>query len=291
LNSLIIPDCLNDVYAFERLLALEDDLYARMERCVLDLRQVSFINPFGAVNLLLLGRNFIRKTGSRIILRGLRPDIHAYLERMDFLKAGIFVLEDAEAPKLSRSRASTSLIEIIEIPAKEGASVRAIAGVVSLFRKRAPQIFKSAMSEERVDSFVTVISEICQNVFEHSMDSGFVAVQTYRTAKGPVVHLVVADSGIGIEGSFARSGKDYGTGSDLLLKAVTSPISSKRPFGYGLCRVSSIVDQMNGNLYLRSNAASIAVMNTPGKGRVSFARREIPFFQGTQISFFVSGGK
>ncbi len=287
-SETISPEALNDVYSFENIISLEQSLYA-VENAKIDLSKIKFINPYCAVNLLLLGKNYLKKTGGKISLINLSPEISSYLERMDFVKRNIFSIETTASNKLSRSGMSKSIIEITDIPGKERESVKAITNVVALFRKRAEFIFKSSFSENNTDNFITVISEMCQNIFEHSLDSGYVALQTYKTAKGPVVHLVVADSGIGIEGSFVRMNRNCGKGSDLLVKALTTPISSKREFGYGLCRVNKIVEQMNGNLYLRSNSDSVAAMNSPKNGRMFFSKSNLPFFQGTQISFFIMG--
>jgi hypothetical protein len=53
----------------------------------LDLSQVRFIRPYGAVVLLCLCRCAARKAAQPIGLTGLRPDVHAYLRRIDFFIA------------------------------------------------------------------------------------------------------------------------------------------------------------------------------------------------------------
>jgi anti-sigma regulatory factor (Ser/Thr protein kinase) len=58
------------------------------------------------------------------------------------------------------------------------------------------------MNESVIDYFVTVISELCQNVFEHSLDSGYLSMQTYTVGRENIFRLVISDSGTGIRGSF-----------------------------------------------------------------------------------------
>lgn len=289
-RNTIIPISLNDVYSFENIIPALNGIMSS-ENPEVDLSAVKFINTYCAVNLLLAGRTFFRKTGSKLRLTNVPNETAAYLERMDFLEKGVFNFSGSSIKSFSRSGMSRSIIEITDIPGKEKESIKAISSVVALFRKRADHIFKSSFSENNTDNFITVISEMCQNIFEHSLDSGYVALQTYKTSKGPVIHLVVSDSGIGIEGSFTRMNRNFGRGSDLLVKTLTMPISSKRDFGYGLCRVNKIVEQMNGNLYLRSNCDSVAAMNSPKTGMMFFEKTGLPFFQGTQISFFVMDTK
>lgn len=286
-NKIVAPDACGDIYSFEKIISLQEALLA-CDEPEIDLSNVSFVDPYAMVGLLLISRLIMKQKGSMLKVSGISPAVYAYLDRMNFFKFNLFklVASESKVKPLKRSGASKNLIEITEIPNKENESIRAISNVVALFRERTAHVFKSKTDNMLVDSLITVISEICQNIFEHSGDSGFFAAQSYSRQGKSVVHLAVCDGGIGIEGSFAEHGKEsMGRGSALLLKTLTTPISSKRPFGYGLCRVNSLVEQLRGNLYLRSNASSVAVMNKGG--RYSFTRDAIPFLRGTQISFYI----
>ena len=52
-----------------------------------------------------------------------------------------------------------------------------------------------------------MISEICQNIYEHSLDSGYLAMQTYSVGKDNFVRLAIGDSGIGILKSFGNNSR------------------------------------------------------------------------------------
>jgi anti-anti-sigma regulatory factor len=286
-KKIIVPDACGDIYSFEKVIALQKELLA-LDEPELDFSQVSFVDPYAMLGVLLIARLVMKHKGSMLTVSGISPAVYAYLERMSFFAFNLFKLVENETKvkPLKRSGASKNLIEITEIPNRENESVQAISKVVALFRGRSEQVLKTKTDSMLVDSLITVISEICQNIFEHSGDSGFFAAQSYSRQGKSVVHLAVCDGGIGIEGSFAEHGKDsFGSGAALLLKTLTTPISSKRPFGYGLCRVNSLVEQLRGNLYLRSNASSVTVMNKGG--RYSFTRDALPFLRGTQISFYI----
>lgn len=287
-NVLILPDCCKDIYSFENIIKQLESVYEKQVK-ILDLSRISFVEPFSMVSLLLLGRNYLRKTGEKLTLINVPLIILQYLARMDFEKKGIFKIQQTltEKQKLKRSSFSQKVIEIIDIPNKERESVKIISSVISLFRKRAKHILKYWLSDQAINYFVTVISEVCQNVFEHSLDSGFLAIQTYNIGKEHLVRLVIVDSGIGIEESFSsRKDLKYETGAELIQMALTTPISSKRNFGYGLCQVNSIVKKLNGSLYVRSSKSSVAMIhNKKNKnGAYSFFKNNLPEFPGTQIS-------
>lgn len=282
-----VPDMFRDPYTFEGIIAK----YAQIAEGVteIDMSRVSFIEPYSMVSFLLMGRSIFRKRGERLKLVNIPIHIHQYLARMDFFKTDIFAISaDLDAGLfLQRSNESRRLIEITEIPNKERQGVNVIASVISRFRKRASIILKYWIDDTVTDYFVTVISELCQNIFEHSLDTGFVSIQTYRTGKENIVRLVISDSGVGIAGSFESGrGIDYNSPADLLEKTLTLPVSSKRDFGYGLCQVNSIVERLKGTILLRSNDASLSALYNKkgGSGNYMFQRDGLVPFEGTQIT-------
>ncbi|MDA3899377.1 MAG: ATP-binding protein [Spirochaetes bacterium] len=290
---LTLPDKLNDIYSFDSIIALEKKIYSSNIRA-LDMGTISFVEPYSMTNLLLIARRYLKNTGNRLQLIHIPLPIHQYLLRMNFFSFPLFetpIALDAKK-QLSRSAFSRRVLEITEIPSVERESVRVISQSVATFRKRGSFILKHWFSPDTVNYFVTVISEICQNVFEHSMDSGFLALQTYTYNRENVIRLVIADSGIGIEESFSKEQKEqYGTGAELIKNALTSPISGKREFGYGLCRVNSIIKEMKGNLFIRSQKSSVAFVYNKGysEGAYSFLKNDLEQFNGTQISISLYG--
>jgi anti-sigma regulatory factor (Ser/Thr protein kinase) len=288
-SAIKLPDCAKDIFAFEKILQMQETLISK-KNAAIDLSSASFIEPYSMAGLLLIGRNYLRSTGEKITLVNIPLPVHQYLARMDFFSKGIYTDgEPLDAKKhLLRSSFSKRTIELIDIPNKERESIKAIGSVISLFRRRASHILKFFVAENTVDMLVTAISELCQNVFEHSLDSGYFAAQAYDLEKSHILRLVIADSGIGIEESFA-SKKDTvpEKGSAVILKALTTPISSKRAFGYGLCQVNSIVSRLSGSLFIRSGNASVAMVNS--ETRIgSFCKDNLSPFPGTQISITLS---
>lgn len=291
-KTLIFSDNFRDLYAFEEIINLQTALYENGIR-FLDLSRISFIEPYSMLGLLLLGRNYLRSTGERLCLLDIPVNIHQYLARMDFFEKGVFSLLHKLDEKyfLRRSSFSKRVIEITDIPNKERESVKVISDIVYLFRKRAGNILKYWFSNTIVDYFVTVISEICQNVFEHSLDSGYLTIQTYSVGKEHIVRFVISDSGIGIRRSFEGvASMDFESNAKLIERVLTTPISSKRAFGYGLCQVNAIVDRLRGSIYIRSENASVAIMYNRkySGGAYSFLKNDLVAFPGTQISISLS---
>jgi sensor histidine kinase regulating citrate/malate metabolism len=158
--------------------------------------------------------------------------------------------------------------------------------IIAIFRKRSGFLLKQWLSDIVIDCFITVISELCQNIFEHSLDSGFLAMQTYTTEKMSILRLCISDSGIGIAKSFEKKTIEFESAAHLIEKAIMMPISSKRDYGYGLCQVNSIVESLSGSMFVRSQDASVSAhYKRMKKGPVPmFLKNDQARFNGTQIS-------
>lgn len=290
-SSLIVPNRFKDPYDFEYVIDIQDKILS--DATELNLSRISFIEPYSMLSLLLVGRNYLRKRGTKLVLSGIPINIHQYLHRMDFFKAGVFDVSGNlnEKMLLKRSSFSNRVLEITEIPNKERESVRVIGTIVSVFRKRAEHILKYWLSDRIIDYFVTVISEICQNIYEHSLDSGYCAMQTYSIGKENIVRLSIGDSGIGILKSFEHQDIAFDSPAHLIELALTTPISSKREFGYGLCQVNAIVEKLKGSIFIRSGNASVSALYHKKKTGSSylFHKNELGRFDGMQISITLTG--
>lgn len=290
-NVIIVPNRFKDQYDFEYVIDLQEKILGDVRE--LNLSRISFIEPYSMLCLLLAGRNYLRKSGNKLKLSGIPINIHQYLHRMDFFKTGVFDVTERlnEKMLLKRSSFSNRVLEITEIPNKERESVKVISNIVGVFRKRASHILKYWLTDRIVDYFVTVISEICQNIYEHSLDSGYLAMQTYSIGRENIVRLSIGDSGIGILKSFENFDINYNSPAHLMELALTTPISSKREFGYGLCQVNAIVEKLKGSIFLRSGNASVSTLyHKKGPGAsVIFQKNELSNFDGTQISISLMG--
>ena len=290
-NIIIIPDRFRDPYIFENILSMQSDIFS--EKAVLDLSRVAFMEPYSMLSFLIMGRNYLRTTGDKLKLINVPVHIQQYLTRMDFFESGAFNMPEILKDNMmfKRNSSSSRLLEITMIPNKERQSVDVISSVIALFRKRASLILKYWMNDSVTDYFVTVISELCQNIFEHSLDSGYMAMQTYRSGNENIARLVISDSGIGILKSFENRGDlEYAGAAELIEMALTKPISSKREFGYGLCQVHSIVERLKGVIFIRSGESSLSALYDRKEigSKNIFHRNGLVPFNGTQISISLS---
>lgn len=290
-KSIILPDRFRDPYIYENIISMQQDIFAK--KPAIDMSRVAFMEPYSMLSFLLMGRSYLRSTGEKPVLINVPIHIRQYLTRMDFFEHGVFNLPEVlkENMMFSRNPSSGRLMEIAMIPNKERQSVGVISSVIALFRKRASNILKYWMSESVTDYFVTVISELCQNIFEHSLDSGYMAMQTYRSGNDNIARLVISDSGIGILESFREKSEiKYTSGAELIELALTTPISSKREFGYGLCQVNTIIERLKGEIFIRSGESSLtALYNKKEKGsKYIFQRNGLVRLNGTQISISLS---
>src|SRR5438309_790051 len=109
---------------FERLQSIKCD-----RQLVLDFSGVHWIRPSGLIALVIFVRMACQQTGRRIRLVGCRPDILAYLERVDcFSRCAEWLYTPDEVPlpqHLSRSESSTGLLELQ--PISSAADVRHVA--------------------------------------------------------------------------------------------------------------------------------------------------------------------
>jgi anti-sigma regulatory factor (Ser/Thr protein kinase) len=286
-SNIIIPDRFRDPYIFENILSMQDEILSG--NSALDLSRVAFMEPYSMLSFLIMGRNYLRSNGEKLRLVNVPIHIQQYLTRMDFFESSVFNMPEVLRDNMMfrRNASSSRLLEITMIPNKERQSVDVISSVIALFRKRASLILKYWMNDSVTDYFVTVISELCQNIFEHSLDSGYMAMQTYRSGNENIARLVISDSGVGILKSFSsREDLKYASVAELIEMALTTPISSKREFGYGLCQVNSIIERLKGVVFIRSGESSLtALYDRKDTGtKYIFQRNGLARFGGTQIS-------
>jgi anti-sigma regulatory factor (Ser/Thr protein kinase) len=267
--------------------------WAQSQRISIDLRGVTFIDPYGMVGILEFGY-YLKSLGKEVILRLPRSeDVPKYLERMDFFRfrSGLFILDPPFldlAEKYHRSIASDVLLEITRIEKSDD-----IHFIVDRVRDRAGSILEAHLryDERAIHHFIVALSEVCQNIIEHSQSIGYVGIQKYFYAKSlakNVVKIAVMDLGIGIKNSLSpRFSSVYGEKwSDLLAieRALLHGASRYEDVGrgQGLTAVRKFVQSWNGKISIRSGTARFSLL--PSWERGSRRHSGVPFFPGTQIS-------
>lgn len=244
----------------------------------LDLSNVSFVCPYGAVILLDACRYLANRTGQAVRVRTIQPDVHAYLRRIDFFeRAGeaVHVLDQFDPIQdFSRSSMSSSVLELAPV-----ACSLDIYGVGT----RARRILRSWLSSDayNIDQIVNLLSEACSNVVDHSGESGVLAIRKYDRSRYVEVQLAISDLGVGIRSSLTVVHGDLSeTTAGYIYRALTG-LSARRygRGGHGLGVIQRIATSSGGNLYIRSETGGVQA-DTTGVTR----RDDLTFFPGTQLA-------
>lgn len=249
---------------------------------VLSLRDLEFVDPYGLVSLFALLRQS-RRVAHRVGLYLPRSiPVLTYLRRSRFLELAAKVAEILpQGILLSTVEQQEDWLLQMTPVVQEDDVTEVVAEVMDKVQQ---MLSKSLMLSPRsLVKFCGALSELCQNVPQHSQDWGVVAVQAYRRSDGKrYVRLALGDLGIGLRGSLAQKYPvEQWSESEVLRAAITVGISrmADEGRGLGLAQVKATVQEMGGTLYLRSGVARVFIRD----GDEFYFT--VPFFPGTQIAF------
>ncbi len=248
---------------------------------VLSLRELEFVDPYGLVSLFTLLRH-CRRIAHRIALYLPRSaSVLNYLRRSNLLDLAAEIAEILPRERrLVLDRQEEWLLQMTPVVQEDD-----VAEVVGEVMGRVEEMLSKslALSSRRLVKFCGALSELCQNVPQHSQDWGVVVVQVYKRADGErFVRLALGDLGIGLRGSLAQKYPvEQWSEAEVLRAAVTAGISrmAAEGRGLGLAQVKATVQEMGGTLHLRSGVARVFIRD---HDEFHFT---VPFFPGTQIAF------
>ena len=260
------------------------------EESTIDLRAVTFVDPYGMVSILEIGELLKSGRNKKTLNLPESEEVLKYLERMDFFKyaAEYFNLEPSK-PQISgkhmRSSYSDVLLEIT--PIEKSDDIHFIVGKV---KDRANAILKKHLhyDEKAINGFIVALSEVCQNIIEHSETKGYVGIQKYfwQNINKNIVKIAVMDIGIGFRKSLSERfaiKNDFEAIDKALLHGASRYTDEGR--GHGLAAVRRFVNQWNGKLSIRSGTARLSIMPnwTRGKGKET----NLTPFPGSQINILL----
>jgi anti-sigma regulatory factor (Ser/Thr protein kinase) len=136
-------------------------------------------------------------------------------------------------------------------------------------------------SKDEVIRFISALSEVCINVYEHSEDWGLVCVQAYQDG----LRLAVSDLGIGIKNSLDSkycSEKNWNDAT-AILKSMEEGVTrfNELERGGGLSIVKERVNKWRGYLGIYSGHGKVDINRHNSSG---IAKSDVPYFFGTHIS-------
>jgi hypothetical protein len=285
-----IPHSLDDNIFDTVLLQIEE----KQSPVYIDLKNTGFIDPYGMIGLLQIGRSLNSVGIKPFLFPPKSTDVLNYLKRMDFFKFtnSIFTIESHSYSTIRSIGYSDVLLEITSIEKSDD-----IHAIVDKVMERAHTILTTHLNydENTIHGFVVALSEVCQNIIEHSQTTGLVGIQKYFFQKvlgKNVVKIAVMDLGIGFKSSLAKRfssiyGKDC-TDIKALEWALLHGASRYEDIGrgHGLAAVKRFIEKWKGKLSIRSGTAKISIIpnwDTFGKTK----QTDLPFFSGTQIGIIL----
>jgi anti-anti-sigma regulatory factor len=289
----LVPPASLDETTFERLVRQVEQLQPEAtEQIVIDLEHVRFVDPYGMVGLLALARFLRQQHYAPVLMLPRSDEVMKYLDRMDFSRHAerLYAIDLTTLwpdGGYSRSIHSDVLLEITPITRSED-----IHYIVERVRERAQTILAQNLHYEQaaIDGFVVALSEVCQNIPEHSQDVGYVAIQKYfygRRLGKNLVKIAVMDLGVGFRTSLAPK---YATQSaqwtDLRALRLAMFEGASRyddpGRGQGLSAVRRFVERWQGKLMIRSGSARVGL--SPTWDRSATRQTNLTPFPGTQVS-------
>lgn len=283
----VVPEDM-DHRGFEALLDLLDRAFEEgPERILLNAKRVRWVSPYGLIGLLAVGRVIRDRTGHAPSIEAPENrEVHSYWDFMGFWEAaqGIFDVPSVP-PRLFGPH--DALLQITSIR-----SNRDVHTVVERVRERAASILEKRLHYPKpaVIQFSVMLSEVCQNIIEHSGADGWVCAQTYhyRARLGrEVLMLAVMDVGVGFQGSLAseharRYGESWSSATALEAALLYGESRFRDPGrGQGLQAIRRQVGRWDGELAIRSGNAQIALV--PDWDDLPAMQRDLPSFPGAQI--------
>ena len=261
-----------------------------LDRVVFDLRRVNWGNPYGALGIVLMGEvlrdyspwalelwlahpNQQRKRNTWLAHIGLPQAVDGRAEVVGHLH------EDADQPNRCR------VLPITALPPSKDQQVRVLKDIALKTHEVLVQDFH--YDAVQAGRFITALSELCTNIYDHSTPGGqvrgYVAMQAYQDT----VKFAVMDLGIGIPKSLRSRFEGLDDGG-LIQKAFEPGVSARHAEGrgLGLTRVCEIVERQHGILNIRAGRAKVLVLGRPRQREVHTLKHPSPF-PGTKIGIFL----
>ncbi|MBI5099668.1 MAG: sensor histidine kinase [Nitrospirae bacterium] len=268
----------------------ETFLAVLLSQDTINLQKMTFMDPYGMVGLLEAGRYLVSNNKRRTMILPESGDVLKYLERMDFFRFAdryfnIVSETPAASDKYMRSSFTDVLLEITPIEKSDD-----IHFIVGRAKKRAHKILEKHLhyDERAINGFIVALSEVCQNIIEHSGNTGYVGIQKYHFQKinRNVVKIAVMDLGIGFKGSLSER-VSIKNDIDAIEKALLQGMSRYEDIGrgHGLAAVRRFVNQWNGKLSIRSGTAKLSIIPEWAWGKE--IESNLTYFPGAQINIML----
>ncbi|UOY92508.1 hypothetical protein MUG87_19185 [Ectobacillus sp. JY-23] len=237
----------------------------RLVEIELNLSQVEFISPLGAVSLLLL---LDKLNHSKLKIIPPKEQVISYMDRMNFFKncpapAKLCFKEYYDLEYYSKRRrndASNVLLEITPIKAEED--------INNIFESILHILCNNGMGSREANRIAVIASELGTNILDHSQGLGFAAIQCYPQRNQ--VNIGIGDNGIGIVNALKPSlvkQLHHNEFSDLdviklaFKERTSSKVDADRGMGLSISREKSFYKTKQTNFYVKTHKGTYQISN------------------------------
>ncbi|MBN2482986.1 MAG: hypothetical protein JXD21_02130 [Candidatus Omnitrophica bacterium] len=246
---------------------------------LLDLGLVSAISPYGIGSLLILYR-YTLNLGARLEIDFYDNDsMYRRFQRWGMFEYMPCGYNRKDASSAEEENLSTDIFLKLQLIKSEDDIYKAIE-----FLRENLQL-----PQEEFTDLIVVISEITQNILEHSDTEGFLNIgrEYHRIRRRNFLHICVADSGLGMGQSLKEKLRhyqdDYLDGF-AIYKALYEGISryDDPGRGNGVIKTRGIVKKYHGKMVIRSGCAKLWG-DVPTWQIERFLRKNLRYLPGTQV--------
>lgn len=261
---------------------------------LIDAHATEWASPPAFLGLLTLGQALSEAGAAKPRLTLPAPDVASYWGKAGFLTYAEQLFElHGKVPRRRPDEHSEMLLPVTPIRDMDD-----VHSTVSRITEHAASIMKEELALEAnvVGGFGQSLSEIGQNIIEHSGTTGWVAshVYNYRRRLGRKVAVIaVSDAGIGFRRSLeASQAKRFGDRWDDATALETALIHSISRFrdpgrGQGLAGTKRYLARWQGKIAIRSGTARVAIV--PAWDDAPPMTTGLAWFPGAQVTLEVPG--
>jgi hypothetical protein len=284
-NVITLPHSLDERFFEAIVRGLEA---AGTHRALFDATHCRWVNPYGLIGMLVLGRVARERAGEAPLLKlPENPEVVSYMSRMAFFEHAEPLFEIHGGARRTRHEGESDVL--LEITAVN--SHADVHSVVDLVNQRGMRILTTQLHYpvREAFQFSVILSEVCQNIIEHAESGGWVATQTYNWAKTlgrKVVVIAVMDMGVGFRQSLAPThAARYELWSDAAALEAAFMHGHTRHHdpgrGQGIQQIRRQVARWGGRVTIRSGSARIA--DVPAWDDSPSLEQDLPPLPGAQI--------
>lgn len=264
------------------------------ERMLIDARHARWVDPYGMIGLLAVGRVALQRGERALLQLPDDQDVVSYLTRMSFFEQAedLFEIHGPARKKRSDAGQSDVLLEITPIRSYDD-----VHDVVERVNQRGQAILTTQLHYPKTQAlqFTAMLSEVCQNIVDHAEGLGWVATQSYtwqkRLGGRRVVVIAVMDLGIGFRASLASAHAarfvDRWDDAMALEQAFMHGLNRFHDphRGQGLQQIRKNAGRWGGKVSIRSGTARIN--EVPDWDDAAPLEDNLPYFPGSQIGIIL----